>query len=1283
MIEIVQIGVVGGLEIFGQRGEQRPPTLLVLVHGWRGNTTTTWGNTKNLLLKEFHDACDVALFAYGTGLWRWGGKGVKDLCDQLSGAIRGAATAYSYQQVGVAGHSLGGLVAAQVVERLLREGGEPTATGLLCVGTPWKGVLTTWPFFLGSGQLHDLRPSSTAVKKSNEAWEYAGRFVRPVLGRGRGDSFESAPTATASQPTPDLSGARTYWTYVTHGGACAARDEDDEKLKPFQDFAEEASKASTLRYLRALEKNLEDWRIHPISTGSAENLYEQQSASPWKATTPDDPEQPTAAGPSRRRDGWAESDRLDDVLYLLDSNQRCVCLTGEGGAGKTTSITELARLATERALNAPRGAAIPVVLRLGPEAIGDCRRELPDMLAALAGCVQVADENQRWCRDQTENDLPGRLILLVDGLDEAHKSQRDLVDQLSRTVSHAGGGAILAGRPESVSRDLDFTVLRLDALDPERVERIVHRQLGNHERAFLKWIPAGFQPFLANPGQLEMTMWFWHRGGHEERPPTTLGELYERALPYCLGRPRGATTPPPTSDEDRRRWHECAARAKTVLPIRAFADLEAITGGSTPPGLDPGSLDLTDGDCELLQNGGIIGQSTRRDGTRAWGFASARWREFFASLELRRLAEVGEWLGDVARPTWLNVWRMAATPESNAVERAAEALSPLLQTVVAVSRGSFAADQTVADIGWRQRRLLADVLQDTPGYAALIILLRLSEDWIHASATAIEALKGTTDRLALAAIIRLCEHPHYSVRANAALTLQGTTDPDALACLLRLCEDTERAVRSAVARALQGTKDAAALAALLSLCEDTDLEVRKTVALSLHGTTEPTLVAALIRLSDDPKTEVREAAAQALRGTTDRDALAALLRLCEDTNERVRWDAASALRGTTDTSVLAALVRLCEQREGSIRESAVYALRATRESVALAALVRLCEDAERGVRRIAASGLEGTTDPAALGALLRLCEDTASDVREAAASALAGTTNTAALAALIRLCEHGESDARLAAALALEGTTDPTAFAALLRLCEHGESGARVAATLALWGTTDTTAIVALIRRCSDTERDVREAALWTLQGTTDPAAIPAFVRLCDDTDSTVRCLAAEALKGTTDRAALAALVRLCEDTESDVRWVAAEALKGTTDRAALAALVRSCEDIENNVRWAAAEALEGTTDRAALAAMIRLCKNTDATTRHTAALALRGTRDPAALAALVRLCEDTESNIRELAASALRSAPPESGVAQLLLAWHWKEDHRSEVEHLLFARVLPEDVPFAEWPGG
>ena len=55
---------------------------------------------------------------------------------------------------------------------------------------------------------------------------------------------------------------------------------------------------------------------------------------------------------------------MDDIKAVLTADDPCVFLTGEGGAGKSTVIIELARQAIHDALDSPNPNQVLVLVRL-------------------------------------------------------------------------------------------------------------------------------------------------------------------------------------------------------------------------------------------------------------------------------------------------------------------------------------------------------------------------------------------------------------------------------------------------------------------------------------------------------------------------------------------------------------------------------------------------------------------------------------------------------------------------------------------------------------------------------------------------------------------------------------------------------------------------------------------------------------------------------------------------------------------------------------------------------
>lgn len=114
------------------------------------------------------------------------------------------------------------------------------------------------------------------------------------------------------------------------------------------------------------------------------------------------------------------------VESLLDSKERLVLITAEGGAGKTTALRRLALKMTERILNNPDTASVPVLLRA--KKIAESASSLSEIAALTvpdAHCQEMP-----FVAEDLEN---GRVCVLIDALDEVAEAERDSV--LERVVA--------------------------------------------------------------------------------------------------------------------------------------------------------------------------------------------------------------------------------------------------------------------------------------------------------------------------------------------------------------------------------------------------------------------------------------------------------------------------------------------------------------------------------------------------------------------------------------------------------------------------------------------------------------------------------------------------------------------------------------------------------------------------------------------------------------------------------------------------------------------------------
>ena len=104
-------------------------------------------------------------------------------------------------------------------------------------------------------QLRDLAPAGRASRdKAVAAFEFVSLYAWAMEVQGREDSLA----------TPMHGEGKRYWTYLTHRGACAASDPEDDRLRPFLTFTSEAARPATFTDLPILAKcrvrsNLAHW----------------------------------------------------------------------------------------------------------------------------------------------------------------------------------------------------------------------------------------------------------------------------------------------------------------------------------------------------------------------------------------------------------------------------------------------------------------------------------------------------------------------------------------------------------------------------------------------------------------------------------------------------------------------------------------------------------------------------------------------------------------------------------------------------------------------------------------------------------------------------------------------------------------------------------------------------------------------------------------------------------------------------------------------------------------
>ncbi len=209
----------------------------------------------------------------------------------------------------------------------------------------------------------------------------------------------ASPEELAANATADLHN----WVAAQWIATEAAAREPSRAAPP------DAARANLLRLLERIEHDwikgvLEASLHHRAWLELGLDWRDEAVALPWDriVVAPDRPIRTLARG--------------DSIAGVFAAAQHTLLVLGEPGAGKTTTLLELARDLAARARQAP-GEPVPVVLALTTWSAG--HRDFGAWLVAELGLrYQVPKQlAQTWLDD-------GRLVLLLDGLDEVGEAQR-------------------------------------------------------------------------------------------------------------------------------------------------------------------------------------------------------------------------------------------------------------------------------------------------------------------------------------------------------------------------------------------------------------------------------------------------------------------------------------------------------------------------------------------------------------------------------------------------------------------------------------------------------------------------------------------------------------------------------------------------------------------------------------------------------------------------------------------------------------------------------------------
>ena len=122
------------------RKEDANTKLIVFLHGWTGDRATTWNRFPQLVLEDpiFHN-CDVLSLAYPTFMVRRN-LYIPQLVSWLLRQLNANSVLDKYDAVAIVAHSMGGLIARELVIQSRLGQNTTKIRGIVAIGTPHQGA---------------------------------------------------------------------------------------------------------------------------------------------------------------------------------------------------------------------------------------------------------------------------------------------------------------------------------------------------------------------------------------------------------------------------------------------------------------------------------------------------------------------------------------------------------------------------------------------------------------------------------------------------------------------------------------------------------------------------------------------------------------------------------------------------------------------------------------------------------------------------------------------------------------------------------------------------------------------------------------------------------------------------------------------------------------------------------------------------------------------------------------------------------------------------------------
>jgi len=980
----------------------------------------------------------------------------------------------------------------------------------------------------------------------------------------------------------------------------------------------------------------------------------------------------------------------EDLRNALQDYQGIV-LTGEPGAGKTTSLQRLA-LDHAAAIQQQDGNLIPVYLPLGGYTPA---RSLSDYLAdqLKAATLETPEELQPAHAHRRLADhldvlrRQGRLLIMLDGINELRQSDRaQALNEVRHFIQAAlsdGCHVVVTSRTDDyaeIGRLPELTEVHVQELDDDNIEYFLRAHLDEDAGELISKLREdrrGLLELARNPYRLWMLQAVYTEYGEL---PANRALLFERMVDWLLERQKeiSARTEP-------EAWFD-ADVIRAVLARLAYAML------ADPEVFTVAPLDWVDEQLDGQVR--VRGRRRRYDPERVLALARAArltvetdppsdrpneagtfrfthqlLQEYFAAVHLNTLGP--------DHPDVLDCLRYDAWDE----------------TVVLLAGLTSELDRLVENLRRVEPFLAARCAGVCPDTLSSEIARCLVEDLTHLAydiyspwqKEAIAALGATCLSATLPVLLHLTQNQPVYVRQAVAEALGQLGVQEAIPTLLELLRDVEECVRQAAAEALGKLWTRDDVPELAELLRDDDWHVRRAAATALGSLGMQGAAPALLDRLQDDDWHVREAAAEALAKLGIQEAIPALVDRLGDKQWIVCQVAARALQKLGAREQVPALVRFLRDDDWHVRRAAIEVLGAVGAQEVTPILVEWLEDKSTVARQAAVWALGELGVREAIPNLMVLLHDPKGDIRESAAQAVGELGAHESIPELISLLSDVNGNVRQSAINALVKLKAHQSISRIVPLLHDQVATVRWCAAEALRELEAQSALPELRALLYDQNESVRWHVVGVIEGSGAREAVPDLVTLLHDVDGPTAERAADALVKLEAREVIPVAVTMLYDSKADKRGLAARILGELGARQAIPHLVVLLGDEEGIVRERAANALVKLEAREVIPDLLILLRDPREVVRAQAIHVLEGLGAQEAIPYLVALLRDSRKAECKRVAWALGELKAEVCMKPQLLLYIAEDTFaaRQALRTLSIEAVLPVLRPLLSYPDG